>query len=48
MGVEISRGRYVIVGPDGMAPFVPLATKSIDVEQFVDRFQFAIRGRCGR
>src|ERR1700712_1987999 len=30
------RGRYVIVGPDELAPFVPLATKSIDVEQFVD------------
>ena len=35
-GVEISRGRYVIVDPDELAPFVPLATKSIDVDQFVD------------
>ena len=35
-GVEISKGRYVIVDPDELAPFVPLATKSIDVEQFVD------------
>jgi DNA end-binding protein Ku len=35
-GVEISRGRYVIVDPDELAPFVPLATKTIDVEEFVD------------
>lgn len=35
-GVEVSKGRYVIVDPDELAPFVPLATKSIDVEQFVD------------
>ena len=35
-GVEISRGRYVIVDPDELAPFVPLATKSIDVDQFVE------------
>ena len=27
-GVEISKGRYVIVDPDELAPFVPLATKS--------------------
>jgi DNA end-binding protein Ku len=35
-GVEISRGRYVIVDPGELAPFVPLATNSIDVDQFVD------------
>ena len=35
-GVEISKGRYVIVAPDELAPFVPLATKTIDVEEFVD------------
>src|SRR3954469_2504605 len=35
-GVEISKGRYVIVEPDELAPFVPLATKSIDVEEFVN------------
>jgi DNA end-binding protein Ku len=29
-------GRYVIVDPEELAPFVPLATKSIDVDQFVD------------
>ena len=35
-GVEVSKGRYVIVDPDELAPFVPLATKTIDVEEFVD------------
>jgi len=35
-GVEISKGRYVIVDPDELAPFVPLPTKSIDLEEFVD------------
>src|SRR3954451_18490379 len=35
-GVEVSRGRYVIVDPDELAPFVSLSTKSIEVEEFVD------------
>jgi DNA end-binding protein Ku len=35
-GVEISKGGYVIVDPDELAPFVPLATKTIEVEQFVN------------
>ena len=35
-GFEISKGRYVIVDPDELEPFVPLATKTIDVEEFVD------------
>jgi len=35
-GVEVSRGRYVLVDPDELAPFVPLPTKTIDVEEFVD------------
>ena len=35
--VEISKGRYVIVDPDELASFAPLATKTIDVEQFVER-----------
>lgn len=34
-GVEVSHGRYVLVDPEELAPFVPLATKSIDVESFV-------------
>ena len=35
-GVEVSKGRYVLVDPDELAPFVPLATKTIEVEEFVD------------
>ena len=35
-GVEIAKGRYVLVDPDEFAPFVPLATKTIEVEEFVD------------
>jgi len=35
-GVEISKDRYVIVDSHELVPFVPLATKSIDIEQFVD------------
>ena len=35
-GYEISKGRYVIVDPDELEPFIPSATKSIDLEEFVD------------
>src|SRR3954454_1906301 len=35
-GVEVSRGRYVLVEPEELAPFVPLPTKTIDVEEFVE------------
>ncbi len=35
-GYEISKGRYVIVDPDELEPFMPAATKSIDLEEFVD------------
>ena len=35
-GYEISKGRYVMVDPDELEPFVPLATKTIDLEEFVD------------
>jgi DNA end-binding protein Ku len=33
---EISKGRYVIVDPDELEPFMPVATKSVDLEEFVD------------
>ena len=33
---EISKGRYVIVDPDELEPFMPAATKSVDLEEFVD------------
>jgi DNA end-binding protein Ku len=35
-GYEISKGRYVIVDPDELEPFIPSATRSIDLEEFVD------------
>jgi DNA end-binding protein Ku len=35
-GVEISKGRYVLVDPDELAPFVPLNTKSVELQEFVD------------
>ncbi|MGZ4790779.1 MAG: non-homologous end joining protein Ku, partial [Ilumatobacteraceae bacterium] len=35
-GFEISKGRYVIVDPDELEPFIPSATKSIELEEFVD------------
>jgi DNA end-binding protein Ku len=34
-GYEISKGRYVVVDPDELEPFLPMATKSIDLEEFV-------------
>jgi DNA end-binding protein Ku len=33
---EISKGRYVVVNPDELEPFIPVAAKSIDLEEFVD------------
>jgi DNA end-binding protein Ku len=35
-GYEVSKGRYVVVDPDELEPFIPSATKSIDLEEFVD------------
>jgi len=35
-GYEISKGRYVVVDPDELEPFIPSATKSLDLEEFVD------------
>ena len=35
-GYEVSKGRYVVVDPDELEPFMPVATKSIDLEEFVD------------
>jgi DNA end-binding protein Ku len=34
--VEISKGRYVLVDPDELAPFVPLNTKTVELQEFVD------------
>lgn len=35
-GYEISKGQYVVVDPDELEPFLPTATKSIDLEEFVE------------
>jgi DNA end-binding protein Ku len=35
-GYEISKGRYIVVDPDELEPFMPAATKSVDLEEFVD------------
>ena len=35
-GYEISKGRYVVVDPDELEAFMPVATKSVDLEEFVD------------
>ena len=35
-GYEISKGRYVVVDRDELEPFMPVATKSVDLEEFVD------------
>ena len=35
-GFEISKGRYVVVDPDELEPFIPSATKTIELEEFVD------------
>jgi DNA end-binding protein Ku len=35
-GFEVSKGRYVIVDPDELEPFIPAATRSVELEEFVD------------
>jgi DNA end-binding protein Ku len=35
-GYEVSKGRYVLVDPDELEPFIPAATKTVDLEEFVD------------
>ncbi len=35
-GYEIAKERYVIVDPDELEPFIPSATKTVDLEEFVD------------
>jgi DNA end-binding protein Ku len=36
---EISKGRYVVIDPDELEPFIPAATKTIELEEFVDLAQ---------
>jgi len=35
-GYEVSKGRYVLVDPEELEAFMPAATKSVDLEEFVD------------
>ena len=35
-GFEVAKDRYVVVDPDELEPFIPVATKMIDIEEFVD------------
>jgi len=35
-GFEISKDRYVVVDPSELEPFIPVATRSIELEEFVD------------
>ncbi|MFK8025816.1 MAG: Ku protein [Ilumatobacter sp.] len=35
-GYEVSKGRYVVIDPDELEVFMPAATKTIDLEEFVD------------
>ncbi len=35
-GFEVSRDRYVVVNPDELEPFLPIKTRSIELEAFVD------------
>jgi DNA end-binding protein Ku len=35
-GFEVSKDRYVVVDPDELEPFMPSATKTVELEEFVD------------
>jgi DNA end-binding protein Ku len=35
-GYEVAKDRYVVVDPDELEPFIPSATKTVDLEEFVD------------
>jgi len=35
-GYEVSKERYIVVDPDELEPFMPSATKTVDLEEFVD------------
>lgn len=35
-GYEVSKGRYVVIDPDELEPFMPAVTKTVDLEEFVD------------
>jgi DNA end-binding protein Ku len=35
-GYEVSKGRYVLVDPDELEPFIPAATRTVELEEFVE------------
>jgi DNA end-binding protein Ku len=35
-GYEVSKGRYVLVDPDELEPFIPSATRTVELEEFVE------------
>ncbi|MFK7918097.1 MAG: Ku protein [Ilumatobacter sp.] len=35
-GYEVTKGHYIVIDPDELEPFMPVATKTIDLEEFVD------------
>jgi DNA end-binding protein Ku len=35
-GYEVAKDRYVVVDPDDLEPFIPAATKTVELEEFVD------------
>src|SRR6188472_2515123 len=36
-GYEVSKGRYVLVDPDELEPFIPSATRTVELEEFVEQ-----------
>lgn len=35
-GYEVSKERYIVVDPDELEPFMPVSTKTVELEEFVD------------
>ena len=35
-GYEVSKDRYIVVDPDELEPFIPSATRTVEIEEFVD------------
>jgi DNA end-binding protein Ku len=35
-GYEVAKDRYIVVDPDELEPFIPSATKTVELEEFVD------------
>jgi len=35
-GYEVSKDQYIVVDPDELEPFIPAATRTVEIEEFVD------------